>query len=154
MDTIDEFASTLLEEAKRVLERAKEARGEMAEVPNLHAALLLSLCSLEAYVNASADAFSIRSDLSVHERGVLLERDAQLVNAEFQAREIVSVEKIETLVRRRDHRECRRNRLFASRVPSWAWPLILIIVTALFQLLRNLADKRHSDETSIVTQEG
>jgi uncharacterized membrane protein YqhA len=33
-----------------------------------------------------------------------------------------------------------------SRVPAWAWPLVLIFVTALFQFLRNLADKRHSDE--------
>lgn len=31
----------------------------------------------------------------------------------------------------------------AAQVPSWAWPLILISVTALFQFLRNLADKRH-----------
>jgi hypothetical protein len=31
----------------------------------------------------------------------------------------------------------------ASRAPSWAWPLILISVTALFQFLRNLADRRH-----------
>ena len=28
-------------------------------------------------------------------------------------------------------------------VPSWAWPLILIAVTALFQFFRNLADKRN-----------
>jgi hypothetical protein len=31
----------------------------------------------------------------------------------------------------------------ASQVPSWAWPLILISVTALFQFFRNLADKRN-----------
>jgi hypothetical protein len=31
----------------------------------------------------------------------------------------------------------------ASKVPSWAWPLILISVTALFQFFRNLADKRN-----------
>jgi hypothetical protein len=41
-----------------------------------------------------------------------------------------------------------------SRVPSWAWPLILISVTALFQFLRNLADQRHSDEASTVGSEG
>ena len=35
----------------------------------------------------------------------------------------------------------------ASRVPSWAWPLILIFVTALFQFLRNLADKRNAEQT-------
>lgn len=40
-----------------------------------------------------------------------------------------------------------------SRVPSWAWPLMLISLTALFQFLRNLSDKRHSGEASNVGQE-
>jgi hypothetical protein len=31
----------------------------------------------------------------------------------------------------------------ASQVPSWAWPLILISLTAMFQFFRNLADKRN-----------
>ena len=40
-----------------------------------------------------------------------------------------------------------------SQVPSWAWPLILISTTALFQFLRNLADSRHKEElTSGQTQ--
>jgi hypothetical protein len=34
----------------------------------------------------------------------------------------------------------------SAQVPSWAWPLILISVTALFQFLRNLSDKRHQAE--------
>ena len=34
----------------------------------------------------------------------------------------------------------------AASIPSWAWPLILISTTALFQFLRNLADKRHEAE--------
>ena len=34
----------------------------------------------------------------------------------------------------------------AAQVPSWAWPLLLISLTALFQFLRNLADKRHEAE--------
>lgn len=34
----------------------------------------------------------------------------------------------------------------AAQVPSWAWPLILIIVTALFQFFRNLADRRQKVE--------
>ena len=29
-----------------------------------------------------------------------------------------------------------------SHVPSWAWPLVLISTTAMFQFLRNLADSR------------
>ena len=36
----------------------------------------------------------------------------------------------------------------AAQVPSWAWPLILISITALFQFLRNLADRRHQAELS------
>jgi hypothetical protein len=34
----------------------------------------------------------------------------------------------------------------AAKVPSWAWPLILISITAIFQFLRNLADNRHTAE--------
>ncbi len=41
-----------------------------------------------------------------------------------------------------------------SRVPSWAWPLILISATALFQFLRNLADKRHEAESADATAPG
>lgn len=45
----------------------------------------------------------------------------------------------------------------AAYVPSWAWPLILISVTALFQFLRNLSDRRHTAELADVptsVQEG
>mgnify|MGYP001209219401 CR=1 FL=1 len=34
----------------------------------------------------------------------------------------------------------------AAQVPSWAWPLVPISVMAVFQFLRNLADKRHKTE--------
>src|SRR4051812_10152171 len=44
----------------------------------------------------------------------------------------------------------------AASVPSWAWPIILISITAIFQFLRNLADKRHEAESgeAPVSQEG
>lgn len=83
MSDIDEFASSLLDEAKRFLERAKEAKGGDAEAPNLHACLMLGFCSLEAHVNAVADEFSQRNDISVHEKGILLEKDVQLVDGAF-----------------------------------------------------------------------
>jgi hypothetical protein len=35
----------------------------------------------------------------------------------------------------------------SARVPSWAWPLIVIALTALFQFLRNLADRRNAEES-------
>ena len=34
----------------------------------------------------------------------------------------------------------------SAKIPSWAWPLILISITAIFQFLRNLADRRHTAE--------
>jgi hypothetical protein len=33
-----------------------------------------------------------------------------------------------------------------DKVPGWAWPLVMIALTALFQWLRNLADRRNADE--------
>lgn len=38
-----------------------------------------------------------------------------------------------------------------SKVPSWAWPLVLIATTAAFQFLRNLADKRRKAELADTT---
>jgi hypothetical protein len=37
-------------------------------------------------------------------------------------------------------------------VPCRAWPLILITTTALFQFLRNLADRRHTGDTALSWQ--
>lgn len=42
----------------------------------------------------------------------------------------------------------------AAQVPSWAWPLILIAVTALVQSFRNLADKRHRAELADAARQG
>ena len=42
----------------------------------------------------------------------------------------------------------------AANVPSWAWPLILITVTALFQFLRNLSDRRLEAERVAARSEG
>jgi hypothetical protein len=36
----------------------------------------------------------------------------------------------------------------AAQVPSWAWPLILIAVTAVMKYFRDLADRRHELELS------
>jgi hypothetical protein len=41
--------------------------------------------------------------------------------------------------------------LLAAHVPPWAWPLILISITALLQFLRNLSDKRHEAELAEVS---
>lgn len=84
MAEIDEFATALLEEAKRFLEKAVESEDEAAIAGNLHAALMLAFCSFEAHVNAIADEFSVGTDISLHEKSVLLERDVRLEDGEFK----------------------------------------------------------------------
>jgi hypothetical protein len=95
VSNIDQFASSLLDEAKRFLEKAKDAQGSNAEAPNLHAALMLAFCSLEAHVNAVADEFSSRPELSVHERGVLIERDVQLHDGVFRLTDNLRIWRLE-----------------------------------------------------------
>lgn len=40
-----------------------------------------------------------------------------------------------------------------EKVPSWAWPLIMIAVTMLFQWMRNFADKRNAVEKEAIVEE-
>jgi hypothetical protein len=83
---IDEFASSLLEESKRFLERANDCNsaGEREACDAyLHSALTLAFCALEAHTNAIADEFAGRSDITIHERAVLLEQDIRLDDGQF-----------------------------------------------------------------------
>ena len=84
MPLIDVFSNQLLEEAKRFLERAKESSDPSTEAANLHAALMLSFCSLEAHVNAIGEELCTRPRLTAHEKGLLLERDVKLECGEFR----------------------------------------------------------------------
>ncbi len=79
----DDFATRLLEEAKRFLEKASEASDADAETAFLHAATMLGFCALEAHVNSIADDFVGMDGLSAHEKAVLLEQDVQMKDGEF-----------------------------------------------------------------------
>jgi hypothetical protein len=46
---------------------------------------MLAFCALEAHINATADEFAERPELSIHERGVLLEQDIRFEMGEFRA---------------------------------------------------------------------
>jgi hypothetical protein len=83
MPEIDKFASALLEEAKRFLELGTAARNEGARDAFLHAALLVAFSSLEAHLNAIAEDFLVRKDLSAHERAILSEKEVRLEDGEF-----------------------------------------------------------------------
>ena len=71
MADVDAFASQLLEEAKRFLEKAVIDGDAEGESGYLHAALNLAFSALEAHVNSIADDFLVRSDLSLLDRSIL-----------------------------------------------------------------------------------
>ena len=75
VQTADEFATLLFEEAKAFLEKYRSHREEDAAVAYLHATLLLGYCALEAHINNVAADFADRPEFSVLERGLLQERD-------------------------------------------------------------------------------
>jgi hypothetical protein len=83
MADFDEFASSLLEESKRFLERANETKDNVAQDAYLHAALLLAFCSLEAHINAISVELSDRPEFSTHEKGFLLEKEVRLQEGTF-----------------------------------------------------------------------
>lgn len=95
MAEIDSFASDLLEEAKRFLEKGSDSSDAAAHAANLHAALMLSLCALEAHVNAIGEEFSSQPSLSPHEKGILLERDVKLEDGEFRVTKFLRIARLE-----------------------------------------------------------
>src|SRR4051812_2273979 len=72
---IDDFPQLSFEEAKRFLEKASDEEGTEGINVYLHAALNLGFSALEAHVNAIADDFPVRSELSVLEKSILLEQE-------------------------------------------------------------------------------
>lgn len=79
----DEFATSLLEEAKRFLERAAGATEKEAQDAFLHSALLLAFCSLEGHINAISVELAVRPEFSTHEKALLLEKEVRLQDGEF-----------------------------------------------------------------------
>lgn len=84
MAEIDSFATQLLEESKRFLEKAIETDDEIYRDALLHAALMVGFSSLEAHINAICEEFSSRPELSPHEKAMLLEQDVRLEHGEFK----------------------------------------------------------------------
>jgi hypothetical protein len=84
MGNFDLFCNVLLEESKRFLEKAKVEKEQININAYLHASLLLSISSLEAFVNGISDDFREASSLTVHEKSLLLEKDILLSNGEFK----------------------------------------------------------------------
>lgn len=98
MATLSTFASELLEEAKRFAIKAAETRDASAKQAYLHASLMVGFASFEAHVNSIADDFLARTDLTVHERGLLAEHAVDLKDGEFRESETLKVQRLEDRV--------------------------------------------------------
>jgi hypothetical protein len=98
MAALPEFAAGLWEEAKRFLEKAEEDGPSDGATAFVHAALMLGFASFEAHVNAMADDFLTTSSLNPHERGLLGEHIVELVDGEFQVKEVLKVQRLEDRV--------------------------------------------------------
>jgi len=96
MAEFDALSGELLEESKRFLEKASESPDSVAKTAYLRAALLLSCSALEARVNAiAADAAQCRTDLTIHERALLLEKDVRLEKGEFKIVETLKMARLD-----------------------------------------------------------
>ena len=95
MDSIDTFASLLLEEAKRFLELAGEASLDEGVNANLHAGMVLAFCALEAHVNAVSDEMALQKGLTPHEKSILLEREVRLGNGQYTLEKDLKMHRLE-----------------------------------------------------------
>lgn len=95
-DTPDEFATLLLEEAKRFLEKYQTAT-KVADRADayLHASLLLGYCALEAHINNVAEDFADRPEFTVHEQGLLKEREIILRGGQFHLSSSLKMSRLE-----------------------------------------------------------
>jgi hypothetical protein len=98
MAALASFASELLEEAKRFLEKADGTSNQDGKKAFLHAAVMLGFASFEGYINAIADDFLSRQDLHAYERGVLAEHTVDLVDGEFRERDSLKIWRLEDRV--------------------------------------------------------
>lgn len=94
MKTIDDFATQLLEESKHFLEKFETSNSPAY----LHAALNLAFCSLEAHVNAIAEEFMTRSELTPWDKAVLSERAVELDDGEYRLSSRLKMHRLEDRV--------------------------------------------------------
>lgn len=80
---IDSFSGSLFDEAKAHLEASRDASPE-SQIAYLHASLLVGFCALEAHLSSISEDFYTRSDLTLLDQSILLERKVDLIAGEHQ----------------------------------------------------------------------
>lgn len=85
MTEFDSFASQLLEESKALLDKSR-ATEAFSQATYLHSSLLLAISALEACINSISDELLVgpyQNKYTVHEQGLLLERDVRFDKGSF-----------------------------------------------------------------------
>jgi hypothetical protein len=95
MSEFDLFSDQLLGEAKRFLEKVCEASDATGKAAYLHAALILAFCALEARINSISEEARLRTDLTLHDQGILLEREVRLEKGEFKLTSSLKITRVE-----------------------------------------------------------
>jgi hypothetical protein len=83
MTDFDQFSDDLLEQSKRFLENAKNCSNPEARNAYLNASLLISVSSLEAFINSIVDDFSESEQFTLNEKAFLQEKEIEIKNGEF-----------------------------------------------------------------------
>ena len=104
MNNFDIFCSDLLEESKRFLEKSRVETNPNAIKAYQHACLLLTVCSLEAYINGISEEMCLTPKIPMHIKAVLLEKELRIKKGDFFISNSLKMsrlsERIEILYRR------------------------------------------------------
>ena len=95
MSALDQFAVLLFEEAKRFLEKGSSERTATDKAAYFHASIIMGFCSLEAHINAIADDFLTRTDLSLHDKSVLSEKRVEFAEGRFKLSDNLQIYRLE-----------------------------------------------------------
>ena len=81
MSEFDKFSFQLFNESKWLCAQSKN-KEEKIKNAYLHASLILSISFLESFINSIAEEFSLRPELSLIEKSLLLEKEIKLNKGE------------------------------------------------------------------------
>ena len=84
MDNFDSFCTDLLEQAKRFLEKYKETNNKDAKRAFLNSSLLLTISSLEAFVNGISSELMHIPQLTILEKSILSEKEFTIKKGKFE----------------------------------------------------------------------
>jgi hypothetical protein len=109
MNNFDNFCVTLLEEAKHFYEKYQSETSEEGKNAYCHSSLLLTICSLEAFVNSISEELALTNKINILDKSLLSEKEVKLEGGQFiltnQLKMFRLTDRIEYLYRRYKRKE-------------------------------------------------